>query len=67
PDARRRRERIINFVTISQEGRERLVESSYDLRSYDRGQWESLIAGSALRILGAEHALGGELYALGRR
>ncbi|MBI5594569.1 MAG: class I SAM-dependent methyltransferase [Elusimicrobia bacterium] len=67
PDARRRRERIINFVTVAEGGRERLVESSYDLRSYDRGQWESLIAASALRILGSERALGGESFVLGAR
>lgn len=66
PDARRRRERILNFVTVSEGGKERLVESSYELRSYDRGQWDSLVAGAGLRVFGRSGGLGGELYTLGR-
>lgn len=67
PDKRRRRERIVNFVAVSEDGRERLIESCYDLRSYDLREWESLIAASSFRILGAERALGGELYVMGPR
>ena len=66
PDARRRRERILNFVTVREGGRERLLESAYDLRSYDRGQWESLVKSAGLRVLGRSGGLGGELYTLGK-
>lgn len=41
--ARRRRERVINFVTVPEKGRTRVLESAYDLRSYDSGELASLI------------------------
>ena len=44
--ARRRRERIINFI----HGRGKLLESAYDLRSYDAAQLEGLLARSPLRV-----------------
>ncbi len=40
---RRRRERVINFVTVPEKGRTRVIESAYDLRSYDAGQLAALI------------------------
>ena len=45
-----RRERIINFVTAPKGGKETVVESSYDLRSYSAAELSSLIAKSPLRI-----------------
>jgi len=41
--ARRRRERVINFVTVPEKGRTRVLESAYDLRSYDSGELANLI------------------------
>ncbi|MFI5363911.1 MAG: class I SAM-dependent methyltransferase [Elusimicrobiota bacterium] len=43
PDARRRRERIINFVTVPDKGGDKVLESAYDLRSYDSGELANLI------------------------
>jgi SAM-dependent methyltransferase len=43
PTPRRRRERVMNFVTVPEKGRTRVLESSYDLRSYDSGELASLI------------------------
>jgi SAM-dependent methyltransferase len=43
PDARKRRERIINFVTYPAARGEKVLESSYDLRSYDSGELANLI------------------------
>lgn len=68
PDRRRRRERIVNF--ISHGGR--LIEASYDLRSYSREQWRALLAKSPLRVvderlfpaLGAPAAVRDALYVL---
>lgn len=45
-----RRERIINFVTTPKGKKETVLESSYDLRSYDAAEIASLIAASPLRI-----------------
>lgn len=43
PEPRRRRERIINFVTSPAGSRARVLESSYDLRSYDPEELALLI------------------------
>ncbi|MEK7390402.1 MAG: class I SAM-dependent methyltransferase [Elusimicrobiota bacterium] len=48
-----RRERIINFVTTPAGRHERVLESSYDLRSYDAAQAAGLIARSPLRLVQA--------------
>lgn len=43
PSAARRRERVLNFVTVPDAGRERVLEFSYDLRSYDSEELAALI------------------------
>lgn len=49
-EPRRRRERLINFLTVS-EGRESFfLESTYDLRSYDWRQFQELLRASPLRL-----------------
>lgn len=50
PDRKKRREHIINFLTLREKGRQRLLKSEYDLRSYDLPQWKALIARSPFRI-----------------
>lgn len=50
PDARRRRERVINFLEIKEGRKKSFLESAYDLRSYDRRQFQDLVAASALRL-----------------
>jgi len=50
PERPRRRERIINFVTIPDGRRTRVIDSSYDLRSYDADEIEALIGRSPLRL-----------------
>lgn len=66
-DRRRRRERVVNFVTTP-DGRVR--ESSYDLRAYDAGQLKRLLGKSPLRVKaaygydGKPAALGGPQRAL---
>ena len=47
PDARRRRERVINFV--HERGR-RVLESAYDLRAYDAAQISALTRRAGLRL-----------------
>lgn len=65
-----RRERVINFVTRRAGGRERVLESAYDLRSYDAAELKSLIGRSPLRVEavygcdGAPAELGGPERAL---
>lgn len=49
---RDRRETILNFVTVTEKGRERVLESAYPLRSYDAGEWRALIAASPFRLAG---------------
>jgi SAM-dependent methyltransferase len=51
PDARRRRERILNFVMVQEGGEKRLLRSEYELRSYDLKQWLATVAGAGLRVL----------------
>ncbi len=48
PDARGRRERMLNFVTRGG----KTLESAYDLRSYDRKEWLSLIAKTPFTLAG---------------
>ena len=43
PEPRKRRERIINFVTYPTPRGEKVLESTYDLRSYDSGELANLI------------------------
>lgn len=43
PEARRRRERVVNFVAVPGPRGEKVLESSYDLRSYDAGELANLI------------------------
>lgn len=45
-----RRERIINFVTVPKGKKESVLESSYDLRSYNADELEALLAKSPLRV-----------------
>ena len=52
-ETKTRRERIINFVITIEGGRERVMESAYDLRSYDAAQLAALINASPLRIVKA--------------
>jgi SAM-dependent methyltransferase len=46
PDRRMRRERVINLVTTD----EGVIESSYDLRSYDLAQWRAILAKSPFEV-----------------
>lgn len=50
PERRKRRERIMNFVTVP--GR-KVIESHYDLRSYDWREFSALLAKSPLKLLAA--------------
>ncbi len=43
PDARKRRERVINFVAVPSARGEKVLESAYDLRSYDSGELADLV------------------------
>ncbi len=43
PEPRKRRERVINFVTVPAARGEKVLESAYDLRSYDSGELAGLI------------------------
>lgn len=52
PDARRRAERVHNFIAWRDGRREGTLESTYVLRSYDWPQWESVIAGSGFTLAG---------------
>ncbi|MEK7857656.1 MAG: class I SAM-dependent methyltransferase [Elusimicrobiota bacterium] len=49
-EKRRRRERILNFLTLRDKSGERAVESHYDLRSYDLREWKALLAKSPFRL-----------------
>ena len=70
PEPGTRRERIINFVTARQGGKETVLESSYDLRSYSAAEIAALIDKSPLRVAavygydGKPAALGGPERAL---
>lgn len=46
----KRRERILNFLTLRDKGGERTVESHYDLRSYDMRQWKTLLKKSPFKL-----------------
>ncbi len=43
PEPRKRRERVINFVSVPAARGEKVFESAYDLRSYDSGELAGLI------------------------
>ncbi|MDX6770869.1 MAG: class I SAM-dependent methyltransferase [Elusimicrobiota bacterium] len=60
-DRRRRRERIMNFITVP--GR-KVIESHYDLRSYDARELKALLAKSPLELVTA-YSYGGKPAALG--
>jgi SAM-dependent methyltransferase len=50
PEARKRREKIINFVTYPTPKGEKVLESAYDLRSYDSGELANLILGTKFSL-----------------
>lgn len=50
PDRRKRRERVMNFVTVPGPKGAKLLESSYDLRSYDAQQLAGLILRTKLAL-----------------
>jgi SAM-dependent methyltransferase len=50
PERRARRERIMNFVTVP---RRKVIESHYDLRSYDAREFAALLAKSPLELRAA--------------
>ena len=50
PEARRRREKIINFVTYPTAKGEKVLDSTYDLRSYDSGELANLILGTKFSL-----------------
>ena len=50
PDRRRRREKVVNFVTVETRRGERVLQDEYELRSYDVAQWRTLVAKSAFRL-----------------
>lgn len=52
PSRQRRMERILNFVSWRDGRNEGKLESSYDLRSYDWSEWESLLAASPFKLIG---------------
>ena len=70
PTARRRRERVINFVTVPQKTRTRVLESAYDLRSYSAGELANLILKTGFSLAacygydGKPASLCGEMKAL---
>lgn len=57
PDRKRRRERVINFVTAGG----KVLQDEYDLRSYDLAQWRALVAKSPFRLAGVYDADGRRL------
>ncbi len=65
PDATRgpgaRRERVLSHLTIRRGRRERHMDAAYVLRTYSRAQWASLVARSALRVLGVVDEEGADL------
>jgi SAM-dependent methyltransferase len=50
PQAPRRRERIINLLTLTCGGKKEFLESAYDLRSYDARQLRALVRASPLSL-----------------
>lgn len=52
PDRRRRRERVINHLTVVTPRRERHLDNQYDLRSYSGPQWGRLLGASAMAPVG---------------
>ncbi len=54
PSRRKRRERVINFVTADH----RVLQDDYELRSYDAAQWRALIAKTPFRLAGTYAADG---------
>lgn len=55
---RGRRERALSHLTVTRPGGTEHVDDAYDLRCYDRRQWERLLAGSALAPAGSFDARG---------
>jgi SAM-dependent methyltransferase len=58
PTKRSRKEKVINFITVSTRRGERVLQDEYDLRSYDLAQWRALVAKSPFRLTGAFDAAG---------
>ncbi len=52
PDARRRRERILNFVTVPTASGQKVLESIYDLRAYDAGELANLLLKTPFALAG---------------
>lgn len=52
PDARKRRERILNFVTIPTKTGQRVLEAFYDLRAYDSAQLATLLLKTPFALAG---------------
>ena len=50
PEAKTRREKIINFVTYPTAKGEKVLESAYDLRSYDSNEIANLILGTKFSL-----------------
>lgn len=55
---RGRRERALSHLTITRPGGTEHVDDAYDLRCYDRKQWQRLLAASALAHAGSFDARG---------
>lgn len=53
PDRRNRRERIINHITVTTPKRQVYFSSSYQLRSYDLRQWQTLVDKSPFELVAA--------------
>lgn len=47
-----RAERVISHLTVTRRGRERHINSTYALRSYDLTQWESVLDASGMDVVG---------------
>ena len=50
PESKKRREKIINFVTYPTAKGEKVLESAYDLRSYDSNELANLILGTKFSL-----------------
>lgn len=58
---RARNERVISHLTIDRPGGTEHLDAVYDLRCYNRRQWQALVARSALKWAGSFTARGGPL------
>lgn len=65
PDRRRRRERVINHLTVLTPRRERHLDNSYELRSYSGAQWVRLLGESAFEPVAVVDETGEEVGSVG--